>query len=117
LLLEREGWEVVYLGASVPIEEFDAVQRSVGARLVGVSLAPPRGGGDVLRAFRILRHLAHGPREGYDLVFGGGACAAVELQESGAHPIEEVRCFTASRPFLLWLRERHAPAAPGEDPR
>jgi len=117
LLLEREGWQVVYLGASVPVEEFDAVQRSVGARLVGVSLAPPRGSGDVLRAFRILQHLGHGPREGYDLVFGGGACAAVELTESGPHPIEEVRCFTASEPFLLWLRERHAPAAPGEDAR
>lgn len=117
LLLEREGWEVVYLGASVPVEEFDAVQRSVGARLVGVSLAPPRGSGDVLRALRILQHLGHGPREGYDLVFGGGACAAVELTGSGPHPIEEVRCFTASEPFLLWLRERHTPAAPEEDAR
>lgn len=115
LLLEREGWRVVYLGADVPVEEFDSLQRSRCARLVAVSLTPPRSGGDVLRALRILRHLGPGSRESYDLVFGGGACAALDLEQSGPHPIEEVRCFTSSEPFQKWLRERHAPATPEEE--
>lgn len=54
LLLERRGWEVFYLGADVPVEDFAAIQRSRGASLVCISFAPPNTAADMMRCVRIL---------------------------------------------------------------
>lgn len=54
LMLERMGWEVFYLGADVPVEDFAAIQRARGASLVCVSFAPPNTGADMMRCVRIL---------------------------------------------------------------
>jgi MerR family transcriptional regulator, light-induced transcriptional regulator len=54
LLLERRGWEVFYLGADVPVEDFAAIQRARQAELVCVSFAPPNTAADMMRCVRIL---------------------------------------------------------------
>lgn len=54
LLLERRGWEVYFLGADVPVEDFAAIQRSRNAGLVCVSFAPPNTAADMKRCVRIL---------------------------------------------------------------
>ncbi len=54
LMLERLGWEVFYLGADVPVEDFAAIQRARDATLVCVSFAPPNTGADMMRCVRIL---------------------------------------------------------------
>jgi excisionase family DNA binding protein len=53
-LLEKRGWEVYFLGADVPVEDFAAIQRSRNAGLVCVSFAPPNTAADMKRCVRIL---------------------------------------------------------------
>jgi excisionase family DNA binding protein len=68
--LERRGWEVCYLGPDVPVEDFDAMQRSRDATLVCVSLPPPASGGDVARVVRVLGERYDAARP-YALAIGG----------------------------------------------
>lgn len=70
LVLERLGWDVLYLGPDVPFEDFGALQRSRGAALVCVSLKPPAAAGDLARAVRTLGGVYDAGRP-YSLVFGG----------------------------------------------
>lgn len=71
LLLERLGWEVYYLGADVPVEEFAVIQRGRDATLVCVSMPPGAQRGDVARVLRILTEF-HDPSHPYALALGGG---------------------------------------------
>lgn len=71
LILETEGWEVVYLGADVPVEDFASVQKARSASLVGVSFAPPTTAADMRRCVRILSEF-YDPDYPYSLVLGGG---------------------------------------------
>jgi len=68
--LERRGWEVCYLGPDVPVEDFDAMQRSRSAALVCISLPPPASGGDVARVVRVLGE-RYDPSHPYALAIGG----------------------------------------------
>jgi methanogenic corrinoid protein MtbC1 len=70
VVLERRGWEVCYLGPDVPVEDFDAMQRSRGATMVCVSLPPPAAGGDVARVVRVLGERYDASRP-YALAIGG----------------------------------------------
>lgn len=108
ILLEREGWRVVYLGPNVPAEEFGVVQRAHGAGLVGISLAPPHTGADVHRTMRILRTLYRNEAP-YALAFGGGGCRKVDLRDPAEGlPFRAVRCFTAAEDFMGWVEETPA---------
>ncbi|MDT8342437.1 MAG: excisionase family DNA-binding protein [Longimicrobiales bacterium] len=68
--LERLGWEVVYLGADVPVEDFAAMQVAREASLVAVSFAPPGAGADMKRCVRILAEFYQRERP-YALALGG----------------------------------------------
>ncbi len=70
LLLERQGWDVYFVGADVPVEDFAAIQRSRNAQLVCISFAPPNTAADMKRAVRILGEFYQGAHP-YTLVFGG----------------------------------------------
>ena len=70
LMLERRGWEVFFLGADVPVEDFAAMQRAREAGLVCVSFAPPNTAADMKRAVRILGEF-YQPEHPYSLVLGG----------------------------------------------
>jgi excisionase family DNA binding protein len=70
LMLERQGWDVFFLGADVPVEDFAAMQRARDAALVCVSFAPPNTAADMKRAVRILGEF-YDPSHPYGLVLGG----------------------------------------------
>jgi excisionase family DNA binding protein len=79
--LERMGWQVAFLGADVPVEDFSAMQRARGAALVCVSFAPPRTGADMRRCVRILAEFydAEAP---FALALGGHAAHEADFSVS-----------------------------------
>lgn len=70
VLLEQRGWDVLYLGSDVPVEDYAAMQSARGAELVCVSFAPPNTAADMKRAVRILGEF-YKPSEPYTLALGG----------------------------------------------
>jgi len=80
LELERRGWEVFYLGADVPVEDFAAMQRDRGATLVAVSFAPPASGADMKRCVRILSEF-YDPEHPFALALGGQMSDGVDLTD------------------------------------
>ena len=91
ILLERHGWEVYYLGADVPVEDFAAIQSARGAGLVCVSLSPPATGADMRRCIRMLGGF-YNREQPFALALGGDAG---ELDGLGAetHPFAELATF------------------------
>lgn len=70
ILLERRGWDVYFLGADVPVEDFAALQKSRKADLVCVSFSPPAIGADMRRCVRILAEF-YDHTSPYSLALGG----------------------------------------------
>ncbi len=101
VLLEQAGWEVAYLGADVPVDEFAAMQRNRDARLVCVSFAPPRAGADVERCTTILREFYRADHP-YALALGGGAIEEGALRGE-PDPFLAVGVFGGCEGFLDWL--------------
>ena len=79
-LLVLRGWTVEYLSADVPIEEFVATQKTVGADLVCVSFTPPLGPPDVRRCVQVISGLMDrsGP---FALAVGGAGSAGADLPD------------------------------------
>ncbi|MEQ9401176.1 MAG: helix-turn-helix domain-containing protein [Longimicrobiales bacterium] len=77
LLLERLGWEVLFLGPDVPLEDFGMIQRNRGADLVCVSMPPPAAVGDINRVVGVLR-ASYDVSRPFALALGGAVPAAVE---------------------------------------
>jgi excisionase family DNA binding protein len=77
LILEARGWEVHYLGADTPAEEFASLQRSHGAELVCISFSPPASAAHMRRSLDVLAEF-HRAEHPYDLVFGGQAGPALD---------------------------------------
>jgi excisionase family DNA binding protein len=69
-LLATNGWDVLFLGPDVPIEDIATVQRNRAARLVCVSLGPNPTPGDVGRVIRVMAGL-YDEAEPYALELGG----------------------------------------------
>ncbi len=78
LELERMGWQVYYLGADVPVEDFSAMQRAREAALVCVSFAPPRTGADMRRCVRILAEF-YDDTSPFSLALGGHAAEEADF--------------------------------------
>lgn len=106
LLLVQRGWAVEYLGSGLPIPEFVAAQRALGAALVCVSVTPPSGAADVRRFIEVARELAD-PRHPFALAVGGSgsrrAGSAVR-----AWPLGRSGRFASLSAFQRWI-ERHFP--------
>lgn len=104
LLLERAGWDVVYLGADVPLEEMAELQIVRGARLVCLSVGGVDGKAGAVRALRLLA-LLYQPQSPYDIALGGE-----ELTGSGwvpgPLPFHSVGVFSGAREFHAWLEAR-----------
>ena len=105
LLLERLGWEVYYLGADVPVEEFAVIQRGRDATLVCVSMPPGAQRGNVARALRILTEF-HDPSSPYALALGGGVPDGVGSLEG---PFAAGRAFASCEELREALLDGFAP--------
>ena len=112
LVLERAGWRTLYLGPSVPVEDFASVQRARSADLVCISFSPTGTGTDPHRSLRILESLYEASSP-YALALGGGA-AGDPAEGDRALPFREVGRFASCASFLQALEEGFgAPSRPG----
>ena len=103
LVLEVQGWTVVYLGLDVPTEEFAKQQVKHEAALVCISMMPPRGERDVHHIHNLLDKV-YDRRHPYRLAFGGGAVADISsFKVHGSIP--EVRVFKTMKEFSYWIQK------------
>ncbi len=97
IILERRGWQVYYLGADVPVEDFAAIQSARSASLVCVSFAPPNTGADMQRCVRILSEF-YTPGTGWSLALGGEVGSHPNL-DTGSLPFTDFRIFDSMQEF------------------
>lgn len=103
LVLESQGWTVIYLGLDVPTEEFAKQQVKHEAALVCISMMPPRGERDVHHIYNLLDRV-YDRRHPYRLAFGGGAVANIEnFKVHGSIP--DVRVFKTMKDFSYWIQK------------
>lgn len=103
LVLEVQGWTVVYLGLDVPTEEFAKQQIKHEAALVCISMMPPRNERDVHHIFNLLDRV-YDRRHPYRLAFGGGAVANItDLKVHGSIP--DVKVFSSMKEFTYWIQK------------
>jgi len=101
LILQQQGWRVLYLGADVPTEEFHIQLTKHAAELICVSLSPMKGEPTALEIIKLLELLAE-PEHPFRIAIGG---AAVENRavETGNSAIMEARLFRDARNFEKWI--------------
>ncbi len=109
LALEAAGWEVFYLGADVPTEEFSLIQRGRGAALMCISLPHGAAAGTVARAVRSLTGL-YDLGAPYALAFGGTDGGEID-EELLQGPFEDVRIFSSCGELTEALDAGFAPRA------
>ncbi|MBT8403215.1 MAG: cobalamin-dependent protein [Gemmatimonadetes bacterium] len=97
LILESHGWEVFFLGADVPVEDFAAMQRTRSADLVCVSFAPPNTAADMKRAIRILGEFYQDAHP-YTLALGGDLSESPFLEDLEI-PFRELGLFGSLEQF------------------
>jgi excisionase family DNA binding protein len=95
--LEQLGWEVYFLGADVPVEDFAAMQSARGADLVAISFAPPSTGADMKRCIRILSEF-YDPAHPFSLALGGVPADSVDLMDPKP-PFRELSVFQSITQF------------------
>lgn len=98
--LELDGWNVCYLGANVPYEEYAGIQAGLKADLVCISFVRPVGNADARRCARILSGL-YRKEIPYALAFGGAALQAAILEE-GPWPFRAFKVHQDTESFLRW---------------
>lgn len=103
LLLENEGWRVIYLGLNVPTEDFAAQQLKYDASLVCISMMPPMGLPEAQAMVRLLDRM-YDPERPYRLVFGGSGFGGAEALDYSDTAIPEVKLFSKMTPFATWAR-------------
>jgi excisionase family DNA binding protein len=108
VLLEREGWEVVYLGTKVPSMDFSVLQKKHNADLVCISVMPPQ---NMVHAARAQTILAHGYEEDkpFHLIYGGQAVRKTPVFPSPDAPFKSLTLFNDTASFISWLRSLDTP--------
>ena len=102
MLLQKAGWRVVYLGASVPVEDLAIQQAEQAAELVCISFCAPQVASDVLRTLDILSryYSAEAP---YSVITGGSLASDDPELTRSKDPFKMVRFFTGTEPFYQWV--------------
>ena len=112
VILEEAGWRVVYLGANVPAEDLAAQQAKFDAKLLAVSIMPPRGEADARNLVRLLARF-YNPEEPYHLAIGGSGLDDTRSLMPSTEPFEDVKMFREIEVFSDWVATRSvAEAAP-----
>ena len=101
-VLEDLGWEVMYVGADVPHEEYAYMQSRTSASLICVSIPRPHG---LPEARGLVRQLTvHYKRERpYEVVLGGGGVTPENVQELGGYSFQNLSVFQQLVPFAEWV--------------
>jgi excisionase family DNA binding protein len=101
ILLERNGWDVQYLGADTPAEEFAAMQRSREAELVCVSFSPPASVAHMRRCLDVMSEF-YRSEVPYHLAFGGLSSPLIEAEAVNG-PWETFQIHPSAEAFERWL--------------
>jgi MerR family transcriptional regulator, light-induced transcriptional regulator len=104
VFLEGRGWQVHYLGADTPAEEFAALQRARHANLVCVSFSPPASAAHMRRCLDVLGEFYRSALP-YDLVYGGQGSPVIEA-EAFAGPFRAFEILSSVEGLEAWLDER-----------
>ena len=104
LMLEKNGWEVCYLGADVPFHEYGAIQTEIKAELVAISFVPPTVAADARRCISILasQYREDSP---YYLTVGGSGLNGTPIETKG-WPFLDVRVEREIEIFQNWARSK-----------
>jgi MerR family transcriptional regulator, light-induced transcriptional regulator len=106
LLLEARGWQVHYLGADTPAEEFAALQRARRAELICISFSPPASAAHMKRSLDVLAEFYRSAMP-YDLVFGGTSSPLIEAEAVGG-PFRTFGILGSAESLETWLDARTA---------
>lgn len=109
LLLERAGWDVLYLGPDVPVEDFAVIQRNRRAERVCISLTPPATAGEVGRVLRVLSKF-YDPGVPYALTLGGSVPEDFDAERLAAGPFRRVDVFPSCEALQASLEQERDPA-------
>lgn len=103
MVLEDQGWAVLYLGPGAPYEEIVRLQRRHSVRLVCLSFIPPHGPAEALRCLRTLEE-GYDPSHPYHFVMGGKNLS--EGFEAAAGLPERIprHAFSSLLGFEEWLK-------------
>ena len=104
ILLEELGWEVLYIGQSIPNEEYASIQLESKAELVCVSLSQLQGPPAVRTILRVLSQL-YDRSMPYKLALGGSSATDYAQLVSASAPFKEVGFFESCSDFNSWISE------------
>lgn len=113
IVLEAGGWNVVFLGADVPLYEIAIQQRIFDASLVCISTAKPQVAADALRSAHILS-TTYEPAHPYRLAIGGSPVGRLPADSDTELPFTNYRLFTNMMDFAKWIEDA-ARTRNGED--
>lgn len=124
LLLEQRGWQVRFLGADVPVDSWEELQKEYNADLVCISFSSLRAWGDVVRTVRRLAE-TYDPNRSYALALGGSMVHTPSARRDDrnggegkgfpeeeleklpeATPFDALRVFPGTVEFIEWLAGR-----------
>lgn len=99
-LLESRGWRVVFLGADTPAEDLVHQRQKFDARLMCLSVVPPR---DIATAARVLESINRlDPEKSYQIVLGGGV-RPKDLSLLNERAGQSIEWFDSLPAFDRWL--------------
>lgn len=101
LVLEEHGWQVIYMGANVPTEEFAQQQILHQAPLICIALMVPMTETDVQHICKLLTHM-YQSNQPYDLAFGG-PLKVDKISTSDSIPVHH---FETMQSFSAWLSKK-----------
>lgn len=100
LVLEHQGWNVVFLGAAVPNEDLAEMITQTKARLAVVAFSAPLTAGDVRRTLAALANAK--AKHAFELALGGKPAAGVELPPA----FRNAKAFQSLTSFETWGLEQ-----------
>ena len=109
LVLERAGWDVLYLGLDVPTEEFARMQTTYDATMVCIALMPPTTQSEVLHILELLDYM-YDRKKPYHLVFGGPVELDLDSHKAAWNALTSVQHFMRMAAFGTWLQDLAEPA-------
>ena len=92
VVLEEQGWNVIFIGPNVPLLDLAAAQKKYNASLLGLSFSSVQGGTGIGRATELLAAV-YDPATPYSLVLGGSALISREPDIPSSDTFADVNVF------------------------
>lgn len=107
ILLLARGWNVVYLGRNVPVEDLVLYQRRHRAGLIAVSMSSHREPPEIRQFIKNVTSLQRDDMA-FDLAIGGSGAATLSDTQPWPLASSSVKTFVTAEEFDDWLEVRYA---------